>query len=290
MSPSPNPPLTRRRFLVGAVGVGLAGVGTAQWSKRVEPNWTQVVHLDVPLRHLPRAFDGFTLAQISDIHIEGGDMRAHFPKVCQRVSSLNADCIVITGDFITYPTNWAQSYFARTLPLLKAKEGVFGVRGNHDVVSINQQPRAKCNMRISMQEAGVRELFNDVHTFERGDDKLHLAGVDDPWLGHARIHKVEAKIPDGEAAVLLAHEPDFALDYAHNEKFGLMLSGHSHGGQVCWPGGVPIHLPPLCERFPRGMYQTKGMWHYTNRGLGTVGPALRFCARPEITLFHLRTA
>ena len=141
-----------------------------------------------------------------------------------------------------------------------------------------------------MRESGVRELFNDVHTFERGDTKLHLGGVDDPWLGAPDIKMVEAQIKDGEAAVLLAHEPDVALEYAENQKFGLMLSGHSHGGQICAPGGMPLRLPPLCELFPRGLYQTKGMWHYTNRGLGTVGPAMRFFSRPEITLIRLQAS
>lgn len=290
MSSPRNPKITRRRFLRGVVGVGAATFGSYEWAKRVEPNWTQTVHLDIPLRHLPREFDGFQIAQISDIHIENGDMRARFPAICERVTSLKPDCIVVTGDFITYPNNWSQEYFARTLPLLKAREGVFGVRGNHDAVSIDGQPDAHCNMRKAMKEGGVRELFNTVHTLERGGAKLHLCGVDDPWLGQPDIAAVEARVEPGEAAVLLAHEPDLALDYARNEKFGLMLSGHSHGGQICLPGGIPLRVPPLSELFPRGLYQTQGMWHYTNRGLGTVGPTMRFFARPEITMIRLKMA
>ena len=280
--------MTRRRFLRGAFGVGVAALGSYEWAKRVEPNWTQVVDLDIPLRHLPREFDGFSFAQISDIHIENGAMTRHFPAICERVSDLNPDCIVITGDFITYPNSWSQKYFAHALKGLKAREGVFGVRGNHDVVS--GKISKGCDMSAAMKAGGVRELFNAVHTFERGGAKLHLCGIDDPWLGSPDIARVESHIGDGEAAVLLAHEPDFALDYVRNGKFGLMLSGHSHGGQICLPGGVPIRLPPLCERFPRGLYQSGGMWHYTNRGLGTVGPAMRFCSRPEITMIRLTRA
>ena len=212
-------------------------------------------------------------------------MTRHFPAICERVSSLNADAIAVTGDFITYPNSWAQEYFARTLPLLRAEEGVFGVRGNHDVRE--GADLVGCDMSAAMKAGGVRELFNAVHTFERGGAKLHLCGVDDPWLGAGDIEAVEAKIGAGEAAVLLAHEPDFAINYARNQKFGLMLSGHSHGGQICLPGGIPVHVPPLSDLFPRGLYQTEGMWHYTNRGLGTVGPTLRFFSRPEITLFRL---
>ena len=287
--PSPrNPKITRRRFLRGTLGVGLTAFGSYEWAKRVEPNWTQVVYLDIALRHLPREFDGFQIAQISDIHIESGGMSQRFPAICAHVSGLNPDCIVVTGDFISHPNSWSQSYFGSTLPHLRAQEGVFGVRGNHDVWS--SEVMKGCDVRAAMKAGGVRELFNAVHTFERGQAKLHLCGVDDPWQGAPDIEKVEALIGDKEAAVLLAHEPDFALDYAQNQKFGLMLSGHSHGGQVCWPGGFPIQLPPHCRQFPRGLYQTQGMWHYTNRGLGTVGPALRFFSRPEITMIRLRGA
>lgn len=282
--------ITRRRFLGGLAGVGVSALGSYEWARRVEPNWTQTTWLDIPLRHLPREFDGFQIAQVSDIHIENGAMKQHFPAVCERVTALGADCIVITGDFITYPNNWSQDYFIRTLPLLRAREGVFGVRGNHDVVSIGAQPHARCDMRISMKRGGVRELFNTVHTFKREGAKLHLAGVDDPWLGEPDFPSVAKMIPRGEAAVLLAHEPDAAGIYSGDQHFGLMLSGHSHGGQVCLPGGFPVHVPPMSERFPRGLYQTDGMWHYTNRGLGTVGLALRFCSRPEISVFTLRCA
>ncbi|BCM91227.1 UDP-2,3-diacylglucosamine pyrophosphatase LpxG [Abditibacteriota bacterium] len=286
---SPNPPrMTRRRFVRGAIGLGVVAVGSYQWAERVEPNWTQTTHLDIALRHLPREFDGFTIAQISDIHIESGTMRAHFPRICERITALQSDCIVVTGDFMTEPNRWSQAYFAHHLPKLKAREGVFGVRGNHDVRS-GELARG-CDMSAAMKAGGVHELFNKVHTFERDGAKLHLGGVDDPWLGSPDIAKIEAQIKDGEAAVLLAHEPDFALDYARNRKFGLMLSGHSHGGQICLPGGLPIHVPPMCERFPRGLYQTDGMWHYTNRGLGTVGIDMRFFSRPEITLIRLRQA
>lgn len=272
----------------GAIGVGLVGLGSSAWAGRVEPFWTQTTHLDINLRHLPREFDGFTIAQITDIHVDEGQMRSHFPLICDRVTSLKPDIIVITGDFITSPTRWTQAYYERNLHRLKAREGVYGVRGNHDVRS-GANARG-CNMQLAMKATGIKELFNKVHTFERDGAKLHLCGVDDPWLGSPDIDKVEAQVGDGEAAVLLAHEPDYALEYAQNKKFGLVLSGHSHGGQICLPGGIPIHVPPRSERFPRGLYQTDGMWHYTNRGLGTIAIHKRFFCRPEIALIRLKAA
>ena len=289
-SPRPSKTkMTRRRFIGSLAGLGASAVGSYEWAKWVEPAWIETTRIDIVLRHLPREFDGFQIAQISDLHIENGTMRARFPAVCDFVSGLSADCIVVTGDFITIATIWSQDYFIKTLPRLKARGGVFGVRGNHDAGAMGIPiPDHPCDMRISMKEGGVHELFNEVHTFARGSAKLHLAGVDDPWLGQADFPSVAKQIPKGEAAVLLAHEPDVALLYAPSQKIGLMLSGHSHGGQVCLPGGFPVHVPPMSECFPRGLYQTEGMWHYTNRGLGTVGPTLRFCSRPEISVFTLR--
>ncbi len=283
--------ITRRRFLGGLAGLGASAFGSYEWARRVEPAWIETTRHDIPLRHLPREFDGFQIAQISDLHIENGTMKQRFPVICDFVSDLGADCIVITGDFITIATLWAQDYFIETLPRLRAREGVFGVRGNHDVIGVSSPiPGYPCDMRLAMKRGGVRELFNAVHTFERAGAKVHLAGVDDPWLGDPDFPSLCKLVPEGEAAILLAHEPDAAVIYAPGERFGLMLSGHSHGGQVCLPGGFPVHVPPMSERFPRGLYQTSGMWHYTNRGLGTVGPTLRFCSRPEISVFTLRCA
>jgi len=288
---SPQPTkrkITRRRFLGGVAAVGVGAIGSWEWANHVEPFWTETTRIDIALPNLPRAFDGFQIAQISDIHIENGEMKTHFPLICDRVTALNADCIVITGDFITYPSGGSQDYFARTLPLLKARGGVFGVRGNHDVRK--DEDLKICNVRTAMLDGGVRELFNEVHVFERGGQRLHLAGVDDPWLGETDFERVQSAIPKDEAAVLLAHEPDVAAFYTLDKSFGLMLSGHSHGGQICLPGGIPVRVPPMSELFPRGLYRTGQMWHYTNRGLGTVGPAMRFCSRPEISLFTLRCA
>jgi len=285
----PRPPkrkITRRRFLGGVAAAGVGAIGSWEWASRVEPFWTETTRLDIALPNLPRAFDGFQIAQISDIHLENGEMKSDFPSICDRVSALGADCIVVTGDFITYPGSGSQDYFARTLPRLKARGGVFGVRGNHDVRTGDDLKI--CDVRAAMKAGGVRELFNEVHTFERDGAKLHLAGVDDPWIGEPDFDLVKSKVPVGEAAVLLAHEPDIATYYELDKRFGLMLSGHSHGGQICLPGGFPIRVPPMSENFPRGLYRTGQMWHYTNRGLGTVGPTMRFCSRPEISLFTLR--
>ena len=134
----------------------------------------------------------------------------------------------------------------------------------------------------------VQTLINQTHVWERNGARLHLAGYDDFWAGAPDFDGVAAQIPAREAAIALGHEPDFAIEVAALDKFGLMLSGHSHGGQIALPGGIPIHVPTYAHKFPRGWYDVNGMRLYTNRGLGTVGVPLRFCSRPEISVFTLR--
>jgi predicted MPP superfamily phosphohydrolase len=131
------------------------------------------------------------------------------------------------------------------------------------------------------------ELRNAVKTLRRGDAMLHLCGVDSVLEGVDRLDRVLEALPEGGAAVLLAHEPDFADTSAGTNRFDLQLSGHSHGGQVSLPLLRSAVLPRLSHRYPRGLYRVGGMFLYTNRGLGT-HPRFRFGCRPEITVFTLR--
>lgn len=289
ISPSQSQ-LTRRKFLRAGMGLGIGagvfGLGTATYASQIEPNWVEVTLHEIPLPHLSAAFDGFKIAQISDIHLENGRMTEDFPAICDLVAAQNPEAVVITGDFVSTFSRALQKPLAQGLKRLNAPGALFGVMGNHDVLGGNH--RRKIN-KSALEESGGRELCNAVHSFERDGQKLHLAGVDDLWLGNPDIAKVAAQIPDGEAAILLGHEPDFAAQISRLEKFGLMLSGHSHGGQIAVPG-MKLRLPPYATQFPRGLYRTGQMWHYTNRGLGTVGIPVRFFARPEISVFTLRVA
>jgi predicted MPP superfamily phosphohydrolase len=186
-----------------------------------------------------------------------------------------ADVIVITGDFISLHRVGFERELVPGLRRLQARDGVFGILGNHDFWG--NKPDLVAG---AIEAAGVRELRNAVQTFTRGDSRFHLAGIDDFWYGKPDILGTANQVPAGEACVVLGHEPDFAIDVAPTGKFGLMLSGHSHGGQVALPFWGPVHLPPHCRLFPRGFYDVGAMKLYTNRGIGTVGIPLRFCARP----------
>ncbi len=286
MPDSTNNKTTRRHFLrnasLGVAGVGIAGSGG--WAHYIEPDWVEVTQHSVKLPHLPCAFDGFRLAQISDIHLEDGDMTRDLPHICALVAAQNADAIVITGDFVTVANQANPADLARGLAPLRAPQGVFGIMGNHDYWGA----QGSQIMEEMLAATPVELLINRTHVWEKSGARLHLAGYDDFWAGSPDFEGVAARVPADEAAIALGHEPDFAIEVSALNKFGLMLSGHSHGGQIALPGGIPVHLPQYAHKFPRGWYDVNGLRLYTNRGLGTVGVPMRFCSRPEISVFTLR--
>jgi predicted MPP superfamily phosphohydrolase len=147
-------------------------------------------------------------------------------------------------------------------------------------------------VRRALRAAGVRELPNQVLTVRRNDARLYIVGADDPWCKKANVAPIVKNLPSRGAAILLAHEPDYADNFCQYKRFDLQLSGHSHGGQVALPLIGPLALPGAGQKYPRGQYQVEDMKLYTNRGLGTSGARgfhVRFNCRPEITLFTLRT-
>lgn len=291
-------PLARRKFLAASVltvaGMGGIGVGTFYYSKAVEPSWLDTTYLTLRLPHLTPAFQDYRLVQISDIHTDSTFMTAsRLAGLVQTVNALQADLLVITGDFVTRYMP-ADKVILAELSCLRAKDGVFGVMGNHDHSS------DVAWVRFCLQGTNVQELSNAVHTIRRGDEMLHLVGIDDLWPTNRGIpqpvwahlpllQQITASLPEQGAAILLVHEPDFADVAAHVGRYDLELSGHSHGGQVRLPFVGALALPPLARNYPCGLYYVKDMIHYTNRGLGMVSPEVRLNCRPEITVFELST-
>lgn len=289
--------LTRRGFLRagvrGGIAVGTLGVSSVAYGAGVEIDWVEVVSLEVAMPRLPRAFDGFRIAQISDIHIEGGGMRHHFPAIARLTSAQNADAIVLTGDYTTFPDIWQEEPLVQGFKELRAPSGVFAVLGNHDQwgppAGFPQgAPGGAALARAALSRAGARELCNDCFAIERSGERLWICGLDDWSMGHSDFAALQNRLPAQSCAVLLVHEPDFADAAAESGRFDLMLAGHSHGGQIALPFFGPIHLPGGARQYPRGRYQVGAMTHYTNRGIGVVDLPIRFCARPEITVFTLK--
>jgi len=262
--------------------LGLSAIGTAAYAVLIEPNRLNLQSLTFTLPRLSPAFNGYRLVQISDFHLHGSVSRRRFQAALAVVRQLKADLIVITGDVIHGYTPGDVEFLAEALRSLQARDGVLAVMGNHDYrEGIKRVQRALC-------EGGVTVLSNKVHSIQRGDECLHIAGLDCAVWRQDSLDSLLDHLPEQGAAVLLAHEPDMADLSAATGRFDLQLSGHTHGGQVHLPLiGMPV-LPSYGKRYPSGRYQVGDMIVYTNRGLGTTGPFVRLGAPPEISLITLQ--
>lgn len=251
-----------------------------------EPSWIEVSQVEIPLGRLPKAFDGYRILQISDIHIGGWMNREHLADAVELALAQKPDLVVMTGDYVighfwSKELDAAAEDFIETVTPITQAHQVIGVMGNHDHWT------DAGHTREMLQRAGILELKNDVHRIERGGENLYIAGVDDVMERRHRLEDVEAKLPNGAHTILLAHEPDYADVTSLTGKFLLQLSGHSHGGQVVIPFMGPPVLPRWARKYPAGLYRLADMWLYTNRGVGMTDPFIRFNCRPEITVFTL---
>ena len=271
-----------RRVLLGAA-LGVLLLGGLVYVRKVEPEDVQVVPVSLVLPRLDAVFDGYRIAQISDIHADGWMTPGRVLSLVNFVNAEAPDLVAITGDFATYSRFRSLIRHASRLvaPLrrLQATDGVVAVLGNHD-----HKTDARTVRRV-LAASGVIELHNAVLTLRRGGESLYLCGVDDLKEGAPRLDLALERLSEEGAAVLLAHEPDFADESVATGRFDLQLSGHSHGGQV----GVPLlrypFLPKLSRKYPTGLYRVGDMFLYTNRGLGA-HPRFRFNCRPEIHGIH----
>jgi uncharacterized protein len=282
--------MTRRKFL-RIVGLGLAGWATAAASSTflyaavLEPAHFYVHEQAL---HLPRLMGegllGLRIAQISDIHMGGWMTQSRLKRVVDLVLARSPEIVVITGDFLARQSGREEDVpdLAAALEPLSRSIPTFAVMGNHD------HWRGVAPLRAMLADIHIQELRNSVVSVKRGDSLLHLAGVDDVWEGQQRLGAVLSYLPPEGAAILLAHEPDYADTAEKCKRFDLQLSGHTHGGQIVIPFIGPPVLPWLGKKYPAGLYQVGSMWQYTNRGVGMSSLALRFNCPPEITLFTLQ--
>lgn len=267
----------------------LAAVLGWNYIDKIEPSWIDVSNVRLELPRLPRAFSGFRLLQISDIHIGYWMTPERFESIVELIKEQSPDLVAVTGDIIL-----AHGGMSKNQPRLGQFGEVFkhvtndfetiAVLGNHDYWYDAEKVKA------TLEESGARVLLNSVHTLERGGEKLHIAGVDDVYENQDNLEAVLEALPQDGGAILLVHEPDFADLSASTGRFDLQISGHSHGGQVALPFIGPLVLPYLGQKYPSGLYKVRDMYQYTNRGVGMTIPTIRFNCRPEITVFTLESA
>ena len=242
----------------------------------------RVVKVDVPIAKLPPELHGYSIAQISDIHVGPTIQRAFLNAIVNKVNALGADAIAITGDLVD---GSVQRLSLHTQPLarLAAPDGVYFVTGNHEYYSGAEEWIAE------VRRLGVTVLLNQHVVRRRGAAALMIAGVAD-YTAHLfnPAHRSDPRAAaagapqDVDVRVLLAHQPRSAPEAAA-AGFHLQLSGHTHGGQFFpWNLFVPLQQP-----FVAGLQRVRDMWVYTSRGTGYWGPPKRFGAPSEITLVRL---
>jgi len=285
-------PITRRRFLIASA---CAGAALALYGGEVERHWIEVTHRDVFLPGLPQAFDGFRVAQLSDIHLDNYTEPYFLRDAVHHINSMNPNAVFLTGDFVTkgfvlrrfsIPSVWQ---CANLLNQLECPHR-YAVLGNHDVLVSRKV------VTEALRSNAITVLNNAYVPIERAGARFWLAGLDDPVEG---VPDPELAIPQSirnmphEPIVLLCHAPDYVDDLLASPTGGavsLMLSGHTHGGQVRVPFAVPLILPPLGRKYVEGWFRFENLQLYVNRGIGTISLPIRFDCPPEITLFTLHTA
>ena len=227
--------------------------------------------------HLPAAFEGYRILHLTDLHVDMDP--ANLEAVIRQIEPLDYDLCVLTGDYrrLTWgPVDAALEGMARLREAIRGE--VLAVLGNHD--SIRMVP--------ALEDMGYRLLLNEHHSITRDDQTLYIAGVDDPHF--YKVHNLQRAgddIPDGAVSLLLSHSPEIWREAAH-AGYDLFLCGHTHGGQICLPGGFPVTLDANCpRRFGRGHWRHNGMQGYTSPGAGTSVVNVRLNCPPEVTIHTL---
>jgi uncharacterized protein len=237
----------------------------------------RVRHHKLVLPHLPELFDGFTLLHLSDLHLDALDA---FPeRLAESVSDLQYDVCVLTGDyrFLTHgPHEKAMHGLERLCRHID--RDIYAILGNHDTILMTRP----------IEDLGIRLLLNENIQIERETERLYLAGIDDPhYFSADNLEKAYEGIPDEGVSLLLAHSPEIYRHAAY-VGFDFMMCGHTHGGQICLPGAIPLTLNSSAPRFTgAGAWSYDMMQGYTSVGTGSSVVTARFNCPPEITLHQL---
>ena len=240
-------------------------------------------HVDVAVRGLDARFDGYTIAQLSDLHIGAFHPLWWGKRWARAANASGADLVVVTGDMVTSGVAFHED-IAELIGELRAKDGVYVIMGNHDYFGEGEP------LVSLLRGRAVHVLRNQGVTFEREGARLFLAGIDDTWTKRANLELALAERPAGVPTVLLAHDPE-RFGSAVERNVDVVLSGHTHGGQIALPFlGRFVNASKLAHEFHIGVYERGDSTLYVHGGLGTTGPPIRLGVAPSIALIRLRAA
>lgn len=279
-----GPRLTRRSFIaLSAASLG----GLALYAGEIARHELSIEEHTVHLAGLPDAFRGMRMVQISDFHYADFTESFFLREVVDHVNRLKPDLVVLTGDFITFRP-WARPYARQHMPeCAEILSGIqcplrYATMGNHDAFLGHRWVTGP------LRDHGIPVLVNNAAPLERNGQRLWLVGLGSACVNDADPAEAipNSVLKDKEAMIVLAHEPDILPEVA---RYGpeLMLSGHTHGGQIRFPFVPPMYLPDYGQNYVKGWYRYGPTQLYVNRGIGTVGVPLRLNCPPEVTVFTL---
>ena len=234
----------------------------------------------VMLPGLPAALDGYRILHLSDLHIDASEPLAH--AIVEAVRPLRYDVCVLTGDYRFRTSGPTELVIANMQRLRGSLAGeVYAVFGNHDSVT----------MLPEFERMGIRVLMNEHARLERSGVPIYLAGIDDAhFFGADNLARALEAIPPDALIVMLSHTPEVFRQAAH-AAVDLLLCGHTHGGQICLPGGWPLLLDArIPRRLGKGSWRHGQMLGYTSPGAGASVVEVRLNCPPEVTIHELRCA
>ncbi len=231
---------------------------------------------------LPTAFDGLKIVFLTDFHCSPLTPPAFLERVIEKANQLEPDLILLGGDYVSEGTDFVQP-IETLLACLDAPLGVFGVLGNHDFDA------DVCAVRTALQRAGIVELTNTNIWLTRADSRICITGVGDLWEDAQDIHAALHGAVKGDMVILLSHNPDFVMEL-DDARVCLVLSGHTHGGQINLPWFGPLITNSKYRgQLANGLRSFESFQLYVSRGLGTVMLPFRYNCPPEVTLIELKT-
>lgn len=273
--------MTRRKMLkLAAAAFGslfLGGVYTL-----LEAKWCRVLRVGLKVPRLPAPFEGMTVAFLADIHHGPVVPLSYVRHVVAMANAINPDLVLLGGDYVHQHPRYIAPGIAE-LGKLQAKEGRFAVLGNHD--HWEDGPATKTALAAS----GITELTNTGIWLNRDGAQLRICGVGDLWTDNQDLDAALGTATDDDAVILLSHNPDY-VETLTDPRVGLVLSGHTHGGQVVLPGyGAPIVPSKYPKKYVRGLVQGPVCPVFITRGVGTISPPVRLFCRPEVVLITLQS-
>jgi predicted MPP superfamily phosphohydrolase len=280
--------------------MGVYALLTASLGKGVYNTSGSQIRLEtvpVKINSLPSTFRGLKIVQLSDIHSSLIVGRDHIAEAAELAMSQKPDVIVLTGDFISGKTKFGsgsvgkfeRKYLDRCIEafsFLKAPMGLYGVLGNHDFWSGDEA--VTMITKEFERHLGVTWLRNRHVMLEKGKDRLALLGVDDYWETTCSLEKAYKGLDENQAKILLSHNPDINEVIHSSMKIDLILSGHTHGGQVVMPFiGMPFMPSPFGQKYREGLIRDRDQQTYITRGVGHLVAPVRYNCPPEVTLIKL---